>query len=126
MQLTGDDRLAIQDLLARYAVFLDTGQRDEWLGLFAEDATFIVPGRPAMVDRDARTNHFASSPRGVHLTSAPVIARGATEGSATVTQTFAFRNGQTEAFRTGWYADELVKRDGTWRFKVRKIEFFDA
>jgi 3-phenylpropionate/cinnamic acid dioxygenase small subunit len=125
MDLTVDDRLAIQDLLAKYLVYMDR-QEEEWVALFDESASFEVAGREPLSDPTERKQFFHEAPRGVHLASAPVIRPGAREGSALSTQTFLFRNAETEAFRTGWYDDELVRRDGTWRFKVRRVGFFDV
>ena len=42
MQLSGDDRAAIQDLVSRYNMAHDTDDVDGWLNTFTEDATFIT------------------------------------------------------------------------------------
>jgi hypothetical protein len=124
VDLSVDDTLAIQDLLAKYQVYMDC-QDEAWVDLFDDGASLEVAGKDRLQKPDLK-QFFYDAPRGVHLASAPVIRRGADEGSALSTQTFVFRNAQTEAFRTGYYDDELVKRDGAWRFKLRRVEFFDA
>jgi hypothetical protein len=55
-----------------------------------------------------------------------LIRPGDSPETAHSTQTFLFRNAQTELFRVGYYEDELVRRDGTWRFLVRRVEFLDV
>jgi hypothetical protein len=42
MQLSGDDRTAIQDLVSRYNMAHDTDDVEGWLDTFTEDATFIT------------------------------------------------------------------------------------
>src|SRR3981081_3183537 len=101
--------------MAKYFVYMDR-QEEEWVALFDDGASFEVAGREPLVDATALKQFFHDAPRGVHLASAPLIRAGATDGSALATQTFLFRNAETEAFRTGWYDDELVKREGTWWF----------
>jgi SnoaL-like domain len=124
MELSVEDRFAIQDLLAKYAVFMDR-QDEEWVELFDDGASLEIAGREP-VDSTGFKQFFRDAVRGVHLASAPVIRPGDAKGSAFSTQTFLFRNAETEAFRAGYYEDDLVKRDGTWRFKLRRIEFFDV
>jgi 3-phenylpropionate/cinnamic acid dioxygenase small subunit len=124
MELTADDTLAIQHLLAQYLVLMDR-QDEGWVDLFEEDASFELEGREPVVDRTQRLEFFRTAIRGLHLGSAPVIRPGASTDSAAAVQTFLFRNAETEAFRTGYYDDDLVRRDGGWRFKVRRVLFFE-
>src|SRR6266550_4278265 len=116
MDLRVDDRFAIEDLLAKYAVLMDR-QDEGWVDLFDDDASLEVAGNDP-VPKPGLKQFFLDAKRGVHLASPPLISPGTEEGTARSTQTFLFRNAQTEAFRTGYYDDELVRRDGTWRFKV--------
>jgi hypothetical protein len=101
-------------------------RNEEWVALFDDGASLEVAGREPLVEHAGLKQFLHDAPQGVHLASAPVIRPAAAEGSALATQTFLFRNAETEAFRTGWYDDELVRRDGTWKFKVRRVEFFDG
>jgi hypothetical protein len=124
MELAVDDRFAIQDVLATYQVYMDR-QDEAWVELFDDGASLEVAGREP-VGSTGLKQFFRDAVRGVHLASPPIIRPGDAKGSARSTQTFLFRNAETAAFRTGYYDDELVQRDGKWRFKVRRVEFFDA
>ena len=124
MELTTEDRLAIQDVLTKYLVLMDL-QDEAWMDLFADDATLAVRGDPVRHKTDLH-EFFHNAKRGLHLTSPPLILPGDASDSARSTQTFLFRNALTELFRTGYYEDELVRRDGTWRFLVRRVEFLDV
>jgi SnoaL-like domain len=123
MDLDVGDRFAIQDLLAKYGVLMDR-QDEAWVDLFTEDAELRVAGEAPVLKADLE-RFFLNSKRGLHLASPPVIL-SAGDGTARVTQTFLFRNALTELFRTGYYEDDLVRRDGSWRFQVRRVEFFDT
>jgi hypothetical protein len=124
MQLTAEDRFAIQDVLTKYCVLMDL-QDETWVDIFADDATLVVRGDPVRHKADLE-QFFRDAKRGLHLTSPPLIRPGDSPETANSTQTFLFRNAQTELFRVGYYEDELVRRDGTWRFLVRRVEFLDV
>ena len=57
MQLSGDDRTAIQDLVSRYNMAHDTDDVDGWLDTFTEDATFVT-GRSRSEGREELRRFF--------------------------------------------------------------------
>lgn len=126
VDLTLDDRFEITDLLARYLVYTDRRMTDEWIGLFAEGGCFDVAGKEPLSDPAALRAFFAGTPAGIHLASPPVII-SAEGDTVRTTQTWLFRNSETEGFKTGYYEDELVRAaDGRWRIKNRRVEYFNA
>jgi hypothetical protein len=65
-QLTVEDRLAISDLYAAQAHFIDGGDASGWAGTFTEEGSFTSPtygltavGRPALTDFAAKSNSGA-------------------------------------------------------------------
>ncbi len=67
-----DDDRAIRDLLACYALALDTDDIDRCLDLFTDDGEFLVFGRE-FSGRDQIRAMFESAPRGLHLTGVSSI-----------------------------------------------------
>ena len=62
-----EDRDAIRDLMARYALYIDAGRVDEWLALFAEDGTFDTGlGDPLVGHAALRTFAESMTPGTLH------------------------------------------------------------
>lgn len=53
-----EDKLAIKDVLSKYAFFADSGRGEEWVGLFTEDGVMEV----ALPERPPRESLAASQP----------------------------------------------------------------
>jgi uncharacterized protein (TIGR02246 family) len=53
MPTLSEDREAIRDLFARYALYVDSGRGDEFAGLFTEDGRFDTGVGDPLVGRDA-------------------------------------------------------------------------
>lgn len=135
--LTVEDRIAIQDLLARYAWALDTGDMDSLLSCFTPDAVVIEdvfeePDRWEGHDGiRALAEHYWSSPgfpgRQHHVTQ--TVVQGDSERCSV--KAFAFvtecRGEPPYTLRfTGYYEDQLVKVDGSWKFRERVIRLWDG
>jgi len=115
-----DDHSAIRDLIADYALALDTGNADECADLFAPDGEFLVYGR-CLAGRDAVAAMFRDAPRGLHLTGVSRIdVRGDTATART--QVLFVRAGDLN-LRPALYDDELIRVDGRWRFRRRRCQF---
>lgn len=131
------DRAAIQDVVAGYAVAMDTGNLDAYGALFAEDAEFRF-GNNHLVGRDQ-----------IVETMAPVLAAQVNTQTVDSTSTTRLRhmmsvysieidgdtavvhgNWFTASARTGdgvnigglgYFNDTMVKRDGVWKYRERVL-----
>lgn len=118
-----DDDDAIRDLLARYALALDTDDIDRCLELFTDDGQFVVFGRE-FSGRDQIRTMFESAPRGLHLTGVSSI--DISEDAATARSQVLLVEAGTMNLRPALFDDEL-SRDGTqWRFRRRRCRFITS
>ena len=118
-----DDRIAITDLLAAYALTLDADDIDACLGLFSADGEFVVFGK-TLSGPDGIRRMLTRAPRGLHLTGATLIDIG--DRTATARTQVLFMDTSTGDLRPALYDDELVKLDGRWRFRRRRCRFITA
>lgn len=135
MSITGmskDDRLAIHDLLARYAWALNTGDVDAFVDTFATDAVIDEPGPPARhgEGRDGIAEvcrfYFSSPPfPGRQHWVYHVLMRGNDEECTVKSFCACFEwirgTDIRQLYRTFYYNDVCVKRDSRWFFKRRDI-----
>lgn len=135
--LTVADRIAINDLLARYAWALDTGDVDALIACFTPEAVVIEevfedPDRWEGRDNIRRfAEHYRSVPSfpgRQHHVSQLIVEGNSKECSA---RSFAFVtecHGEppyTLRF-AGYYEDKLVKVHGRWLFRERIIRLWDG
>jgi SnoaL-like domain len=123
-----EDRLDIQDLVARYAVACDTAKYADVEQVFAEDGIFdeSILGMPVTHGSKAIAEFFCLTGESVdwliHLTSNHHIS--AYDGTSARATSHLHAQGMLKgkAFRIfGYYADEYVKRAGRWYIKHRKL-----
>jgi uncharacterized protein (TIGR02246 family) len=134
------DRAEIEELVTRYVTALDTLDADAYEGVFTEDGEYDVTGnvykgraaiRKIVTDLQAsRARNDATgtpSPRLYHVMSNSSIeildATNARHQSYAQTVRLA-DNGQFVAGFMGRYEDVLVKVDGRWLIKSRKLVSF--
>lgn len=130
-----DDRDAIENLLARYCELFDSGDLDGYAALF-EDAEianqFAASSGPEAVkaffeqnglfyDGLPHTRHVISN---LHIEVAPDGQTARARSYVTVFQ--ALTDFPLQPVFIGQYQDELVKRQGEWRFASRRCEPFLA
>jgi hypothetical protein len=132
MSITGmtvDDRLAIHDLLARYAWTLNTGDIDGFVDAFTPDGVIDERGRHGegreQIAGFARY-HFArpafpGRQHWVHHVLMRGNARRCTVKSFCVCYEWIRGTDIRQIYRTFSYNDVCVKRDGRWFFKERNI-----
>ena len=136
-RLSVEDRLAIQDVYARYAWALDTGQVEDLAACFTEDTVII---EEVFEDPDrwegrhgvrALGNHYKSAPnfpgRQHHISN--LVMDGS--GDECRARSFVFvtecQGEPPYLLRfTGHYEDRLVKQEGQWLFKERIIRLWDG
>ena len=115
--------LAIQKTLADYGVCIDGGDFESLPALFAPDAELQAFGQ-VWQGPDTIVARLSGGMRGLHLASMPSIV---VDGDrATSRQNFAFLTPDRQVLRIGMYHDELVRRDGSWQFRKRRMEFVES
>ena len=124
-QLTVEDRLAIQELMAVYSRAIDFGRWDELPDLFTDDCTLDFGSVMGKHQGKDAIRAFAGMLKGTGLTmrhyvSNCIITGTGSEAEAT-TYVLAF-TGQLGGMHptTGRYEDELHKVGGRWLLHVRK------
>ena len=115
-----DDDRAIRDLLASYALALDTDDIDQCLELFTDDGQFVVFGRE-FNGRDQIRAMFESAPRGLHLTGVSSI--DVSENAATARSQVLLVEAGTLHLRPALFDDELSRDGRQWRFRRRRCRF---
>jgi hypothetical protein len=132
LNLTVADRLDIQELLARYAWSLDTGDEDTFVACFAREGelvwdVFDTPGHwrghPALrrfiayfrgrPETAGRQHHVSN----IVLSAAP----GGARAQAYVLVALRSGDGPHRLNVMGYYDDELRREDGHWRLSRRVI-----
>ncbi|MCC7366154.1 MAG: nuclear transport factor 2 family protein [Dehalococcoidia bacterium] len=127
MALSTEDKLAIQDLYARYNHAIDFGKGDVWAATFTPDGTFSSLGAGTFTGTEQLTgfgNGFATRIKGRHWTNNLVIEDAGDGAKGTCYLALLLLGGPekgTSFLTTGIYNDELVRTDGGWRFKSRAV-----
>jgi hypothetical protein len=129
-----EDKDAIREVLAEYCFRLDGGRFDEMAALFTEDGTWDTAfgkaeGRVAIaaLARSLRERGPQPRPRAVHLTTNIVIALDGARAQVRSNWTVVQNGPQGPQIGSGgFYADDMVKEDGRWLFRYRKIDRFIA
>ena len=117
------DVLAIQKTLADYGVCIDGGNFESLPALFAPDAELQAFGQ-VWQGPDEIVARLSGGMRGLHLASMPSIVIDGDHAAAR--QNFAFLSQDRQILRIGMYHDELVRRDGSWQFTKRRMEFVEG
>jgi uncharacterized protein (TIGR02246 family) len=135
------DRAEIEELVVRYVHALDTLDADAYEGVFTEDAVYELPGgivhtgraaiRKIVTDlQAARARNEAAgtpSPRLYHVmanSSIEMLDATNARHRAYAETVRAADNGQFVVGFMGRYEDVLVKIDGRWLIKSRKLVSF--
>ncbi|MCU1602925.1 MAG: hypothetical protein JWO22_3634 [Frankiales bacterium] len=128
------DRLEIQDLQVRYSQLLDRFAFDDMDALFTDDAILDYsqtgaakgtwPEQKAFI-----ANAFQGFKGTQHILGLPSIT---VSGDRATARTICFNPmviNDKKVFYVGiWYDDDLVRVDGSWKFKqrVEELSFFDG
>lgn len=123
-----EDRLAIQDAIARYAVTVDAGDFDALDELFTPDARIDFSAFGGPVGPPSEIKLFLADSLGLfrrtqHLMGLPVITLAGDHATARTpcTNPMVLPDGQVWLIGL-WYDDELVRTEGGWRFAARRQE----
>lgn len=128
-----EDRLAIQDLYARYNFAIDSGDAPAFADVFIDEGVLQLPSFPVFEGREAITGFVkrrsGNPQRGIshsqhwncnllleskadHVVGRVYLMLVAI-GSAT---------GEIRPVAHGYYTDMIVRRDGAWKFARRTVE----
>jgi 3-phenylpropionate/cinnamic acid dioxygenase small subunit len=134
MSTAAEDKDAIREILAEYCFRLDDGRFSEMAALFTESGTWDTAfgratGQAAIADlaRGIRERAGEQRPRAVHLvTNVSIVLDGE---NARVRSNWTVVQNSPEGPKIGSggaYQDELIKVQGQWLFRYRKIDRFIA
>lgn len=122
-----DDESQINVTLSAYSQLLDDGHFEPWSDLFTEDARLSFPGRDAE-GRDAiralMEQVQGDGARGKHMTANTTVQ--VSGDTATSSTDYLMVRAGAEGIgivSAGRYHDTLVRQDGKWRFRERRITF---
>src|SRR6202049_2099519 len=116
--------------MAEYCFWLDGGRYDDMAALFTEDGTWdtafgAATGRAAIAQQahDIRARAGASRPRAVHLVTNIAIALDGERAEVRSNWTVVQNSPDGPKIGSGGaYADQMVKHQGSWLFRYRKID----
>ena len=116
-----EDVVAIEQLLARYAVGMTKNDVDAVIDVFTPDGTYSAFGDtyaladfPRLVD---------AAPKGLFMTGTPAITFGADGDTATGEQPLCFVDQTNHEMRIGWYTDTYARTERGWRLRTRSMTF---
>ncbi len=129
-----EEKDAISGVLAEYCFQLDDGRFAEMAALFTEDGTWDTAfgkatGRAAIAElaRSLRERAEGPRPRAVHLVTNIAIALDSAHAQVRSNWMVVQNDPQGPKVGSGGaYIDEMVKADGRWLFRYRKIDRFIA
>ena len=126
-----EEKDAIRDVLAEYCFRIDMNRFADMAALFTEDGTWDTAFGKATgrADIEALIRRIAgpSAPRArpIHAVSNVVIRVNGDRAEVQSNWVLVQNSDQGPKVGSGGgYADEMVKRDGRWLFKYRKIDRF--
>jgi len=131
MDITAEDRFAIQDLYARYCQTVDRGDAEGWVDTFTEDGQRIYDDNPGVPGRAGRTFTgraellaMQSVPRRLrvrHWHGLPVLTdKGDYLESVVYGMVVDISQDPPQVMAHFTYTDELVRTaGGSWRMRSR-------
>ena len=127
-----EDKEAIREVLAEYCFRLDDGRFAEMAALFTEDGTWDTAfgkatGRTAIAELASSLRMRAQQPRprAVHLVTNIAIALDG-ESAGVRSNWMVMQNNPLgpRIGSGGAYLDDMVRAEGRWLFRYRKIDRF--
>lgn len=121
------EKLALQELFARYAHTVDGYDAEGWVDCFTEDGIFEVEGGGSRLQfrgREALLEfvqaHIQLLPGTRHVMTGHLAEIEGNEASHRCTLTgFLTRPGKVYTFASGWYESKLKKVNGQWKIAHR-------
>ncbi len=119
-----DDRMAILDLSAAYNYYIDTGESEKWADTFTADGVFDgaagkAQGRDALV---AFSEQFGTDyPGAMHFTDNHLFEQDGDTMKHKCFLSFQVPSEDGTNLILVGYEDDLVKIDGAWKFRSRRV-----
>ena len=127
MPVDSDDKISIQELVARYNYSLDHFETETFVSFFCKDGALEV-GQTRITGREPLRNlveqrRLAGGPLLRHWSS-NFIFRDEGEYCRVQSYVMAFNISDSlgAPYVMGEFEDDLVKEDGIWKFKVRRFK----
>ena len=126
--ITMNDKMVIQELIAKYNLAIDNKNIDEWTSTWTDDGIWTTTFGEAKGKTELKnmvnqiTSEFASGKRHV---STNIVIEAATNGMAIAKSYLTVIEAQRspEVVATGIYSDTLKKdASGKWKFLQRKLD----
>lgn len=125
---SAEDREQIRELYARYAIYVDNSQFEDWVNCFTEDGIFESPllgkhaGREALRKFCTSYKESWGGAQVRHMMVNVSFDVHGDHGHGTCNLIyFHIKNNKTELAAVGGYRDELRKVGGNWLFAHRKV-----
>jgi uncharacterized protein (TIGR02246 family) len=122
-----DDRLDLQELVSRYNQAIDHHDSQAWADVFEEDGVLVVNGEVRARGRNelfqyVERRRVAGEPKLRHwVTNMLVEVHGDEAKLKLYVMAFNIGAGLEVPYVMGEYEDEAVRRNGQWRFRVRRL-----
>lgn len=126
-QLTAEDRLQIQELLHRYCHSLDHGRWSEFAALFTDDCRLDLSQVLGLYEGQAGVRQFADVIAATNLFMRHLVTNIVIEGTGDRARAHAYviaitgPAGTKPQQATGLYEDDLVKQNGRWLLRSRRL-----
>ncbi|MBN9634336.1 MAG: nuclear transport factor 2 family protein [Actinobacteria bacterium] len=114
-----DEIVAIQQLLAKYAVTITQGDIDGLVSVFTPDGTYSAFGDTYPLDRFPEL--VDAAPKGLFMTGTALVDLDGY--TAAGTQPLCFVEHSTHDMRIGYYRDTYIRTDDGWRLRTRAMTF---
>lgn len=130
--ITMDDKIVIQELIAKYNLDIDNKNIDEWINTWIDDGIWTTTFGEAKGKIELKnmvnqiTNEFASGKR--HVSTNIVIEDASSSSSNSMASAKSYltvieAHKTPEVVATGVYSDTLKKvSNGKWKFFQRKLD----
>ena len=124
-QLSADDRLTIQEIIATYCHALDLGRWEEFAALFTDDCRLDFGSLMGVYEGRAGVRSFTERMAGLGLFMRHYTTNVVLEGDGAQARGQSYVLAITgppgaSLTTTGRYEDEFVKVSGRWRLRVRR------
>ncbi len=114
-----DDVIALQQLLAKYAVTITQGDIDGLVSVFTPDGTYSAFGEAFALKDFPRL--VGAAPKGLFLTGLPLLEVSGDTGTGT--QPLCFIEHASHDLRIGYYNDTYARTADGWRLRTRAMTF---
>jgi uncharacterized protein (TIGR02246 family) len=135
MPSVAEEKEAIREVISEYCFCLDGGRFADMAALFTPDGVWDTAygkgigrdGIEALIRKMRHGRPITQANRGVHLVTNFVIKIDG-DTAHVLSNWVVAQNSPAGPIvsAAGGYEDDMVKQDGTWRFRIRKIDRFIA